>query len=273
MTGERNSPNIPVMSDNKNLHNSKINKNDEYYTLTSDIARYVPYFSHLFENKVIYCNCDNYKTSNFFKFLQDNFFFYRIKRLVATCYNGNGHSFGFIKTRNGEKRFDLAGNGDFRSDECVSILKHSDIVITNPPFTLFRDFISQLFEYEKDFIIIGHLTSSGYKAAFPNFMNGRLFAIDNYSQDFDTPKGEISPVNCMWFTTFYCNHPELRLTEWYHPDRYPKFVNYDAIYVDKIREIPKDYYGVMGVPLTFLSQHNNEQFEILGITRGYCNMI
>ena len=255
-------------------------KNDEFYTQLTDIENELKYYRQHFKNKVVYCNCDDARESNFFKFFSLNFEFLGLKKLISTGYKENGKGVVLIYEgdKNGNRMPDLEeieikelqGNGDFRSKECIEYLKQADIVVTNPPFSLFREYVAQLMEYNKQFLIIGSQNAITYKEIFPLIKDNKLWLGVNLVKEFIQPNGEIKKFgNICWFTNLINkkrNYP-LDLYMKYSKDYYPKYDNYDAIEVSKVCEIPMDYEGVMGVPITFLDKYNPNQFEIVGWSR------
>lgn len=287
------------MTKNNNLHTAKATKNDEFYTQLEDIENELKYYKDYFKGKVVYCNCDgflNEKKSNFFVYFSLNYEFLGLKGLICTKYNpnGKGRKYEYYGDLNGnnypdeEEIFtsDLEGDGDFRSEECIEILKKCDIVCTNPPFSLFRQYVAQLFEYKKDFLIIGNVNAISYKEVFPlikenkmwlgvsSFNKGMYFGVpddytyaDTYKFDRERNSKKVMRVSSIcWFTNLdhKKRHEELVLYKKYNEEEYPKYDNYDAIEVSKVTDIPMDYYGVMGVPITFLDKYCPEQFEIVG---------
>ena len=298
------------MAKNENLHKAKTAKNDEFYTQLSDIEKEMVHYKQHFNGKTVYCNCDDARESNFFKYFSKNFEFLGLKKLITTGYKADGHGVALIYEgdKNGNRNPDseeitikqLEGNGDFRSAECVEFLKEADIVVTNPPFSLFREYIAQLMEYGKKFIIMGNGNAITYKYFFPYIKNNEIWLGYTlfvgkmpYFQvplDTDISKGNyyyengnlFKQVNSIcWFTNLdheKRNRP-LDLYKHYSNECYPKYDNYDAIEVSKVCEIPMDYDGVMGVPITFLDKYCPDQFEIVGNEislgiekgRGYIN--
>lgn len=269
------------MAKNTNLHSAKTAKNDEFYTQLSDIENELKYYRKHFVGKVIYCNCDDARESNFFKFFSMNFEFLGLKKLIATGYkaDGKGVKLVYEGDKNGNKIPDydeievteLEGNGDFRSAECIELLKESDIVVTNPPFSLFREYVAQLVEYGKQFIIIGNKNAITYKEIFPLIKDNKLWLGVCSPNEYRLPNGEITKqVNglCKWFTNLDHDRRNLELDLYmkYSNEYFPKYDNYDAIEVSKTCEIPMDYDGVMGVPITFLDKYNPNQFEIIGLS-------
>ena len=290
------------MSLNKNLHKAKNAKKDEFYTQLPDIERELKHYTKYFKRKVVLCNCDDPRVSWFFHYFSYNFEKLKLKKLIATCYkNQDMDLFSQNKSekaiyleyegdKNNNKVPDpeeiginhLKRDGDFRSEECIKLLKQADIVVTNPPFSLFREYVAQLMEYDKKFVIIGHQNAITYKDIFKlikdnriwlgyGFKGGAAHFITHY-EDHATAgshqEGMVRVSGVHWFTNLDINkrHEDIPLYEKYSPDKYPKYDNYDAINIDKTKEIPADYDGVMGVPITFLNKYNPDQFEILGIT-------
>lgn len=277
---------------NKKLINAKNTKNDEFYTQLSDIEKELKHFRNHFDNKIVFCNCDNPMYSNFWKYFHLNFGLLKLKKLITTHYSKESTSYkmeyfgGNDSDCNVGIKTSLSENGDFRSKECIELLKQSDIVVTNPPFSLFREYVAQLIEYNKKFIIIGNMNAVTYKEIFPLIKNNKLWSGYSFNKTFEfsvpdyyeTSKSTrvdennrkiVKVPSICWFTNFSIpkQQEQLHLTERYTPEKYPKYDNYDAINVDKVIEIPKDYYGVMGVPISFLDKYSPDQFEIVGIDR------
>ena len=284
------------MAANKNLHQAKKAKNDEFYTQPTDIEKECFHDREHFRDKVIYCNCDDARESNFFKYFAMNFEFFGLKKLITTGYkaDGKGVCLVYEGDKNGNKVADdneiqiteLKGNGDFRSEECIELLKQADIVVTNPPFSLFREYVAQLVEYEKKFLIIGNKNAITFKEIFPLIKDNKMWlghSITSGDREFRVPKNYITHSPSLrfdenenkyirvpgvtWFTNLEHKkrEEELILYKQYSSDYYPKYDNYDAIEVSKTCEIPMDYDGVMGVPITFLFKHNPSQFEIVAL--------
>lgn len=311
---------------NKNLNAAKAAKKDEFYTQLTDIERELQHYWPHFRDKVVLCNCDDPYESNFFKYFALRFNQLGLKKLICTCYNGSpvqGNELmidfgdGFdepkkiaykveiteVKDLNGDGAVDLSDvqyllkndknvcsilkTGDFRDPECIGLLKQSDIVVTNPPFSLFREYIGQLMEYEKKFLIIGNQNNVTYKEVFPLIMHNKVWlgyksgdmafrVPDDYeareTRYWEDESGQKwrSLGNICWFTNLDHNkrHEELDLVCRYSEEEFPKYDNYDAIEVNRVDNIPFDYDGVMGVPITFLDKYNPEQFEILGATEN-----
>lgn len=260
------------MSNNINLSNANKIKNDEFYTKYEDIENEIQYYKKHFENKIIYCNCDNPEKSNFWKYFKDNFKKLKLKQLISTHYIKDKKSYKlefdgitFIKTK-------LKGNGDFRSNECIEILKEVDVIVTNPPFSLFREYIDQLNNYNKKFLIVGNQNSITYKNVFPLLKDDKVWIGYNHIKEFIKQDGSIQKFgNICWFTNLDINkkYDLIPLTRKYNSKDYPKYDNYNAINVGKISEIPCDYYEPMGVPISFMDKYNPNQFEILGNLGSY----
>lgn len=272
---------------NSNLTKAKKEKNDEFYTQYIDIEKELQHYN--IEGKIIYCNCDNPHYSNFYKYFKDKFNIHKIKHLYCTGYNKDG--IGYYAEYNGTEETikTLNGNGSFDSDECKQIMQECDIVITNPPFSLFRDYVAQLMEYGKKFLILANNNAITYKEFFPHIKNGQVwlgrtlftgkmpfFKVPNdYPLENDRFEKRADGLykqvnNICWFTNMPHINPNksIILTKTYNPIDYPHFDNYDAINVDKVKDIPIDYDGIMGVPITFLQYYNPSQFEIIGTAAG-----
>jgi len=291
---------------NKFLTNAKKSKSDEFYTILSDIERELKHYKKHFKDKVVYCNCDDPRISNFFHYFSYNFEQLGLKKLITTCYKNQDMDLfsrhdserAIYLEYNGDKNknnvpnpeeigiCNLKGDGDFRSQESIELLKQSDIVVTNPPFSLFREFVEQLIKYDKKFLIIGTWNALTYKEIFKWIMDDKLWIGENSNRNFSgfiVPKHYelfgtearidengnriISSNNTCWFTNLDIakRHEELILYKKYDPKVYPTYDNCDAIDVSKTNDIPIDYKGVMGVPITFMNKYNPEQFEILGL--------
>lgn len=260
------------MAKNKNMHLAKKEKNNEFYTMLSDIENELKHYKKHFKNKTVFLNCDDPKESNFWKYFSLNFEFLGLKKLISTHFNETEQTYKLELLKYGEEPIltPLKQNGDFRSDECVEILKECDIVVTNPPFSLFREFVNLLVENNKKFIVIGNYNAITYKETFSLIKDNRLWLGYNKPKGFLLPDKSIKNVFTCWFTNLEHNkrNEELLLYKKYYDDMtlYPKYDNYNAIEVSKVKDIPMDYYGNMGVPITFMDKFNPEQFEILGIT-------
>ena len=318
-----------IKSQNKNLHQAKKSKKDEFYTQITDIEKELYHYNEHFKNKIVYCNCDDPRVSNFFHYFSLKFDILDLNKLITTCYkNQNPDLFSqnetekaiyleYKRDKNGKlipypeymKKLSqeclykgekdnpnipapedigigyLKGDGDFRSNECIELLKQADIVVTNPPFSLFREYVEQLIEYDKKFIIIGHQNAITYKEIFKlikenkiwlgyGFLGGAGHFISPTYKDYASAgnhkEGMIRVSGVHWFTNLRHKkrNEELILYKKYNPKEYPKYDNYDAINVNKVSEIPEDYDGVIGVPITFLDKYNPNQFEIIGCGQG-----
>lgn len=323
----------------ENLSKAKQNKNDEFYTQLTDIEKELKHYKKHFENKVVYCNCDDPYESNFFKYFALNFNYLKLKKLIAVGYKKSPIAYTeltqlsmfegeelpkeptrkerpycviitevkdydnndainlfdikwLLKNEKNSRKL-LKGTGDFRSEECINLLKQADIVVTNPPFSLFREYITQLIEHNKKFLIIGNLNAITYKEMFPLIKDNKVWLgcrTRETDMFFDVSKefakiliktkkegsgyriinGEVKArATAIWFTNLDHNkrHEKLILYKTYNSVDYPKYDNYNAIEVNKTINIPMDYDGIMGVPITFLEKYNPEQFEILGMTK------
>jgi len=291
-------------SSNKTLRKANKEKNDEFYTQLSDIEKELRHYKEYFKNKTVFCNCDDPRISNFFHYFSYNFENIGLKKLIATCYKSqNADLFTENKSEKaiyleytGDKNGDnipnpeeiginhLKGDGDFRSKECVELLKQSDIVVTNPPFSLFREYVAQLIEQDKKFIIVGNQNSITYKEIFKLIKENKIWLgygfnrnmahfinkhYEDYAADTDHKEGMIRVSGVVWFTNIDTRkrHEDLILYKTYsgNESEYPKYVNYDAINVDKTKDIPMDYPGHIGVPITFIDKYNPDQFEIIAL--------
>ena len=298
---------MATKSQNSLLKEAKANKKDEFYTQLSDIEKELKHYRNHFKDKVVLCNCDDPRVSNFFHFFSYNFEKFGLKKLIATCYKNQEMDLfsenkseqaiylEYIGDKNGNNVPDveeigikhLKGDGDFRSKECIELLKQADIVVTNPPFSLFREYISQLIEYDKKFVIVGHQNAIKYKEIFPlirdnkiwlgfGFTGGAAHFLNTQYEDYapagNHKEGMIRVSGVHWFTNLDINkrHEDLILYKKYTPEEYPKYENLDAINVDITKDIPLDYNGMMGVPITFMDKYNPDQFEIIGV--GIANL-
>lgn len=288
-----------MAGNNSNLRAAKRAKNDEFYTQLTDIEKELRHYRGHFKDKTVLCNCDDPFESNFFKFFVLNFTRLGLKKLIATCYEGSAvaeYRDGKAKpykavvttvhdttgdggvdmedVRNlfelGENELvELEGNGDFRSEECLALLDEADIVVTNPPFSLFREYVAVLMEHQKKFIVIGSQNAITYKEIFPLLKDDDVWLGSTHPKEFMQRDGTVKKFgNICWFTNLDIKkrHEELILVKKYagHEDEYPTYENYDAIEVSKVSDIPFDYDGVMGVPITFLDKYSPDQFEIIG---------
>lgn len=290
---------------NNNLTLARKAKNDEFYTQLTDIEKEMRHYKEFFKGKVVYCNCDDARESNFFKYFSLNFEHLGLKKLISTGFKADGKGVVLIYEgdKNGNRIVDdseiivseLNGDGDFRSAECIEFLKECDVVVTNPPFSLFREYVAQLMEYGKKFLIIGNMNAITYKEIFPYIKNNELWlgcrtlgsdfffnVPEDYKEELMATKtqgggwkiidGEVMGrvASACWFTNIdhKKRNEELDLYRKYDATAFPKYDNYDAIEVSKVCEIPMDYEGVMGVPITFLDKYCPSQFEILGIANN-----
>ena len=313
----------------RDLDTARNEKKDEFYTSLSDIEIEMKYYRSQFKDKIILCNCDDPYESNFFKYFAMNFNFLGLKKLIATCYNGSPVAYTqlsifdldeatpksdriaykveitSVEDMNGDGAIDLhdveamlqtpgvvqklEGNGDFRSEECIELLKEADIVVTNPPFSLFREYITTLFKYKKQFIIIGNVNAIAYKEIYPRIINDELWmgaSIHSGDREFRVPDDYplkasgyrvdengikyIRVKGVRWWTNidYPQRHEDLILYKKYNPNDYPKYDNCDAINVDTTADIPLDYDGLMGVPITFLDKYNPSQFDLVRFRKG-----
>lgn len=286
------------MAKNADLSNAKNAKKDEFYTQLEDINAEMVHYEKQFKGKTVLMNCDDPTWSNFWRYFHIEFERLGLKKIIATHYEygevasykmeyegGNDEDFDVgIKT-------DLTQNGDFRSPECIELLKEADIVVTNPPFSLFREYIALLMEHGKQFIIIGNVNAITYKEVFPLIKENKVWlgaSIHSGDRKFYVPDDyPLNAASCgtdsdgrrfirvkgvRWFTNmdYKSRHIDLETSYYYakkdnlYPDLYPKYDNYDAIDVGKTSEIPMDYKGIMGVPVTFIDKYNPDQYEIIG---------
>ena len=294
---------------NSTLNRAAKAKNDEFYTQISDIESELKHYTRHFKDKTVLCNCDDPRVSNFFRYFALNFQVLGLKRLIATCYmNDNPDLFSQCAVNKSiYSDFDgsfpcneltdfnripckqLCGDGtysagDFRSKDCIALLRQADIVVTNPPFSLFREYVAQLMEYNKKFVIVGNKNAITYKEIFPLIKENKLWlgqrdinkdmwlVVPDYAEKFDKIDNgrKLKHIMACWYTNLDITkrHEEIILYKNYNSDDYPKYDNYDAINVDKVSDIPCDYDGVMGVPITFLDKYNPEQFEIVEFRKG-----
>ena len=292
---------------NKLLNTAKTAKKDEFYTQLSDIVNELRHYRPHFKGKTVLCNCDDPRVSNFFKYFALNFEILGLKRLIATCYKNNEPDLFSMNAceqavyiiydgdKNGNRVPDpsemevlpLKGDGDFRSPECIELLKQADIVCTNPPFSLFREYVAQLIKYDKKFLIIGNQNAIHYLEIFPLFKNNQIWLgygfrrncahfISRYQDtatDADHRDGMIRVSGVTWFTNLEIDkrHEEIILYKTYNPVEYPHYDNFDAINVDKTQDIPVDYDGIIGVPMTFMYKYCPDQFDIVGILNHGCD--
>lgn len=305
---------------NQRLHQAKSARKDEFYTQLNDIQLELKHYKNEFRGKVVFCNCDDPYESNFFKYFALNFNSLGLKKLIATCYapstiagiqldlfedvkikksdkkaykieieeitdeNGDGSidlsDVEYLLRNNKNVLTQLNGDGDFRSYECVELLKQSDIIVTNPPFSLFREFIDLLEQHNKSFIIMGNTNALSYiemfklfqenkiRTGYTNFNVGMFFFVpdsfEKYHKIVDGRKMVRVSTSC-WYTNLEVkkHKEEIVLYKQYSEDEYPKYDNYDAINVNKYTDIPYDYNGIIGVPITFLDKYNPNQFELI----------
>jgi len=292
---------LSIIMANKKLGQAKTAKKDEFYTQLPDIENELKHYKQHFKDKVVLCNCDDPRISNFFHYFSHNFEQLGLKKLITTCYKSQERDLfsnndseraiwlEYNGDRNGNRVPDpeeigihyFNGDGDFRSPECIELLKQADIVVTNPPFSLFREYVAQLIEYEKKFVIIGHQNAIGYHEIFPLIRDNKLWLgygfkggaghfISKYEDTAtagDHREGMIRVSGVNWFTNLEIQkrHEDLILYKTYSPDDYRRYENFNAINIDKTSDIPVDYDGIMGVPITFMDKYNPEQFEIIGL--------
>lgn len=305
---------------NKNLNQAKNAKKDEFYTQLVDIENELRHYREHFRGKTVLCNCDDPRVSNFFHYFSYNFEQLELKKLITTCYKNQERDLfsqhdseraiwlEYTGDHNGNRIPDpeeiginyLQGDGDFRSPECIELLKQADIVVTNPPFSLFREYINLLIKYNKKFLIIGNINAISYKETFQLFKEGKVWlgaSIHSGDREFGVPddyplqaagwrydefgRKYIRVKGVRWFTNldYKERHQDLILYKQYTPEEYPKYDNYDAINVNKTTDIPINYTGIIGVPITFLDKYNPDQFKIIGNEldlniekgRGYIN--
>lgn len=290
------------------LQKAEKSKSDEFYTQLCDIERELVHYQNCFENKVVYCNCDDPKTSNFYRYFIDNFRELRLRKVIAARYKKSNNDLFSTRdnTEHGyyceysaenctksleERIIHFKGDGDFRSKESIELLKSADIVVTNPPFSLFRDFVAQLVRYDKKFLVIGNINAITYKEIFDLIQRDKVWLGLNLGRGisgFVVPKhyelygtevtrnehGEpvIATNNCMWLTNLELEqrHQVLELPKQFagNEDKYPVYDNCNGINVNKTQDIPNDYEGLIGVPITFLHKYNPDQFEIVRFRKG-----
>ena len=263
------------------MHRAKKAKNDEFYTQFSDIENELSHYKEHFMGKVVYCNCNDARESNFFKYFSMNFEFLGLKKLISTGYKKDGRGVKLVYDgENKDANIELLeGDGDFRSEECVELLKQADVVVTNPPFSLFREYVAQLVKYDKKFLIIGSMNAITYKDIFPLIKNNKIWIGYNFNKTMEfqldenhekwneirdgKKYGKVPAIT--WFTNLNVkkHHKKLVLTEKYDQEKYQKYDNFNCIRIKRICDIPSDYDGFMGVPISFLGVYNPNQFEIL----------
>lgn len=295
-----------VRTRNRDFQDARTAKKDEFYTQLEDIEAEVRHYEAHFSGQTVYLNCDDPRVSNFFRYFAQHFERLGLKRLIATCYKSTdpqrptrndsgqavwvdyrGETDGDATEAGGDVKL-LQGDGDFRSSESIELLKQADIVVTNPPFSLFREYVAQLFEYDKKFLILGNMNALTYKEIFPLFQSDQMWygpSIRSGDREFAVPDDYpvtaagfrvdedgnkfIRVKGVRWFTNFDYpdRHAQIPLTEKYHESEYPKYANFDAIEVSRTADIPADYPGLMGVPISFMDRYSPEQFEIVGSSR------
>ena len=255
---------------NTSLNKAKAAKYDEFYTQLADIEKELRHYRPRFEGKVVLCNCDDPVESNFYAYFHQNFHALGLKKLVTTHFHRAKPTYKLEYTGGKRaKQTPLKANGDFRSPECMALLREADIIVTNPPFSLFREYVARLVEQDKDFLIIGNMNAIEYKEIRPLFLGGKIWL--GYKQSggmtFMTPEGEPKHMGfAVWFTNITHGrlNEKLILHKFYHAAEHPTYDNYDAIEVAKVKNIPADYDGEMGVPISFLTKHNPGQFDLVG---------
>ncbi len=287
------------MAKNDSLHKAKSAKNDEFYTQLSDVSEELRHYKQHFKDKIVFCNCDDPTWSAFWKYFHLNFSVLGLKKLISTHYDKEKKTYKMEYTGGNDSdiedgiKTDLEGNGDFRNAECIELLKESDIVVTNPPFSLFREYVAQLMEYEKKFLIIGTLNAVKYKEIFPLFQNNLVWlGANDGDMTFKVPANSEprktrywvdktgqkwrSLGNTIWLTNMDLakRHEKILLWKNYTSEEFPKYDNYNAIDCSKVANIPVDTDKVIGVPITFFTKYNPEQFEIIGkLSNGTINDI
>ena len=265
------------MAKNDNLHKAKDAKNDEFYTRIEDVAEELRHYKKHFAGKVVFCNCDDPTWSAFWRYFHLNFAELGLKKLISTHYDRTEPTYK-MEYEGGDDndaevgvKTPLEGNGDFRSKECLDLLDECDIVVTNPPFSLARAYAQCLREHGKQFVIIGDLNWITYKEIFPMLKDNEIWLGYSSVKEFVQPDGTIKKFgNKLWYTNLDIQKRHEKLILWKHftPEEYPAYLNVDnAINVDSVDNIPFDYYGIIGVPITFLSKYNPDQFEIIGIDK------
>ena len=283
------------MAANANLHKAKEAKNDEFYTQLTDVSKELMHYKQHFKDKIVLCNCDDPTWSAFWKYFHLNFSALGLKKLISTHYDKNESTYKMEYTGGDDNDIEvgiktsLEGNGDFRNQECLDLLDECDIVVTNPPFSLFREYVAVLVEHEKKFLIVGNMNALTYKEIFPLFRDDKLWygaSIHSGDRKFGVPDSyPLDAAGCgidengqryikvkgvRWFTNldYAARHEKLVLWKEYNSEEYPRYDNYDAINVNKYSEIPMDYDGVMGVPITFMDFYCPDQFEIVAFRKG-----
>lgn len=270
-----------VKSNNSNLGNAKKEKNDEFYTQLSDIENELRHYKEQFKDKIVYCNCDDPEWSNFWIYFSRNFEHLGLKKLISTHYDKDKPSFKLEiqKDINNDSKInqldtiktDLKQNGDFRSDECIELLKEADIIVSNPPFSLFREYVAQLEEYNKKYLIVGSMNAITYKDIFKHILEGNIWLGNTEVKKFIKPNGEIEKFgNICWFTNLNHNKRNEKLILWkeFNSDIHKFYDDYKILNIDKVSDIPLGYTDLMAVPISYLNKHNPNQFELLGIANS-----
>ena len=282
------------MAANANLHKAKNAKNDEFYTQLTDVSKELMHYKHHFKDKVVFCNCDDPTWSAFWKYFHLNFSALGLKKLISTHYDKTEPTYKMEYTGGDDNDIEvgiktpLEGNGDFRNQECLDLLDESDIVVTNPPFSLFREYVACLMEHEKKFIIWGNNNAVTYVEIFPLLKENQMWigylanstCVFRVGEGYQFDKkitesigdgykyGKVPAISTFTNLDIQKRHEKLTLWKSYDASEYPKYENFDAIEVSKISEIPVDYDGMMGVPKTFMNIYNPDQFEIIGNAHG-----
>lgn len=282
------------MAKKRVLAEARVNKKDEFYTKLETIEEELSHYEEHFKGKVVYCNCDDSTKSNFVNYFLDNFEKLELKKLIVSCYkerdfnlfnihenHKKAHFFEFSKNK--ISKSSLKGDGDFRSDESIELLKQADIVVTNPPFSLFKEFVAQMIEYEKKFLIIGTTNAVTYKDFFKLIKENKVwpgvsfnktveFMLPEEYTEWDRIENGVKyakvPAISWWTNLTHSKKESLILSKKYKQEDYPVYLNFEGIDVSQISEIPKDYKGIMGVPITFIGKYNSKEFEIIGLGAG-----
>ena len=284
---------------NLSLKKAKVEKNDEFYTQLNDVSKELIHYKQHFKNKIVYCNCDNLIQSAFWEYFHLNFEELELKELISTHYDNNQSTYKMVYIGKNDSNIqigiktNLQNNGDFRSQECLDILDKSDIIVTNPPFSLFREYIMCLIKHNKKFLIIAPLNAVKYKEIFPLIKDNKIWTGNGFQGGnayFSIPPNVDTSIyakgvydettrlvkfrNCIWLTNMDLEkrHKELILQKKYSSNDFPTYDNYDAIECSKVANIPYDTNKIIGVPITFLTQYNPNQFEIIGkLSNGVIN--
>lgn len=261
---------------NKKLIKAKQVKNDEFYTLYEDIEKEMSYYAPYLKGKVILCPCDS-NDSNFYKYFKDNFDKLGLKKLITVCYNADGKGVKRVITANGEDVVILQGNGDFRNQETIDLLEESDIVVTNPPFSLFRDFINLMMTNDCEFHVVGCKNSLVCKELFTLRKDCKYWFGKTNPSQFIQPDGSITD-NMAGLTRWYSTIPAAKSDAVFDSGMtyeqgkakglYQIYDNYNAINTNAVNHIPMDYAGVIGVPITYLYHYNPNQYTIVGFRKG-----